>query len=526
MAETASHSRSENWRLNLFIAVSITVASIILVAFASSNPFSLTEETYFQFHTFFEVLSVVICLSIYVVAGFRYEQTSEWQDLNLSMTFLVAGLLHFAHGMSSPGLDYFITPNSLQKAAVFDSMARLAMAAGLLFFVAVKPHFIRHRWPLGICTLGTFIGTVAMIVFVSYYAHVFPSLYLLGENDTAPKFASEVLIMLISLVALVFAVMGRITGEARTALLITLLLLIFVGIFMYSRVIYLDTFNIFAHIYKFLAFITLFWWLFVSAIRALYQANEQLSNANKALARSNRLKSEILANTSHELRTPLTSIMAFSELLLDKHTGKLNPVQEDYIHEINDSAAALLRQINNILNLSKVEAGKLVLNLELTDPVKLVQDTVSSMRALFHKQGLTVEVVNNFGDQMLHLDADKIKQVLINLLSNAAKFTPAGGKVTITLSRTDHSPPKLRITVRDSGVGIPPEHIKKVFHKFYQVENVPSRLFRGSGLGLTVARHIVMAHGGTIDVDSTPGQGTVFTIDLCIITEEMIEEAS
>ena len=243
----------------------------------------------------------------------------------------------------------------------------------------------------------------------------------------------------------------------------------------------------------------------------LQRQQGQLQEVNLQLEIANRHKSEFLANMSHELRTPLNAIIGFSEVLLDKMFGDLNAKQEEYLDDILSSGRYLLSLINDILDLSKVEAGMLELELGTFDLRQLLEGSLVMVkeRALAHGMTLSLEIADDV--DTLTGDERKVKQVLFNLLSNAVKFTPDGGKVGITASMADAV---VQVAVWDTGVGIAADDQQRIFEEFQQVGQGLAGKTEGTGLGLTLARKFVELHGGTIWVESTLGQGSTFTFTL------------
>jgi signal transduction histidine kinase len=222
-------------------------------------------------------------------------------------------------------------------------------------------------------------------------------------------------------------------------------------------------------------------------------------------------KSEFLANMSHELRTPLNAVIGFSEVLLQRMFGELNARQDEYLKDIYASGQHLLSLINDILDLSKIEAGRMELApapfhlpSALENAVTLVKE-----RAGRHGIALALDVDPTLGEVVG--DERKIKQVLLNLLSNAVKFTPEGGRVTLKASRMDGA---VEISVTDTGIGIAPEDQSAIFEEFRQVGSDETRKHEGTGLGLTLAKKFVELHGGRIWVDSELGRGSTFTFTL------------
>ena len=247
----------------------------------------------------------------------------------------------------------------------------------------------------------------------------------------------------------------------------------------------------------------------------LRRQQAQLQEVNVQLEIADRHKSEFLANMSHELRTPLNAVIGFSEVLLDKMFGDLNAKQEEYLDDILSSGRYLLSLINDILDLSKVEAGRLELgtfNLRqlLEGSLVMVKE-----RALAHGITLSLEIADDV--DTLTGDERKVKQVLFNLLSNAVKFTPDRGKMSLAATKAGDM---VQVAVRDTGVGIPAADQQRIFEEFQQVGRGLAEKTEGAGLGLTLAKKFVELHGGTVWGESTPGHGSTFTFTLPIVGAE------
>lgn len=230
------------------------------------------------------------------------------------------------------------------------------------------------------------------------------------------------------------------------------------------------------------------------------------------LHHASRMKSEFLANMSHELRTPLNGIIGFSELLVDEKAGSINAKQKEFLQDILRSGQHLLQLINDVLDLSKVEAGRMELFPERFDTAKAIDEICAVVSPLSKKKGIRVQVQVSPSAMSVALDPQKFKQVLYNLLSNAVKFTDEGGSVTIAATRENDS--RLRFTVQDTGIGIDASDLDKVFQEFTQLDSGSTRRYEGTGLGLALTRKLVEFQGGSIDVASRSGEGSIFTVEL------------
>src|SRR5262245_11236846 len=239
--------------------------------------------------------------------------------------------------------------------------------------------------------------------------------------------------------------------------------------------------------------------------------NQKLQTSNLELQRANSLKSEFLANMSHELRTPLNAIIGFSELLLDRTFGDLTPDQRGYSSDILSSGRHLLSLINDILDLSKIEAVKMRLTREVFEIGAVVEEAMALLRVEAARKGL--DLVSQVDEPYALLDADrsKIKQVMSNLLSNAVKFTPTGGRVSLRAARDGRT---LVIVVEDTGIGIHPDDQQRIFEAFTQVDGSLARQYQGTGLGLTLVKRFAEMHGGRVILASEPGVGSRFSVEV------------
>lgn len=260
------------------------------------------------------------------------------------------------------------------------------------------------------------------------------------------------------------------------------------------------------------------------------ERTRELQIANKELERSNRLKSQFIATMSHELRTPLNSILGFSELLLDDLFGTLNDKQRRYVTNINNSGNHLLQLINNILDIAKIESGKMELHIENFDVKNSILEIENVLKPLFEKKKLVFTLNYNTPQTTITADKIKFKQVLYNLLTNAIKFTDEGGFIKVYVEQVAESFCKpcntegqvdyqfLKVTVEDSGIGIKKEDQERIFDEFEQVDGSMSRRFEGSGLGLALSKKLINLHGGDIYVESELGKGSRFYFTIPIIT--------
>jgi signal transduction histidine kinase len=238
---------------------------------------------------------------------------------------------------------------------------------------------------------------------------------------------------------------------------------------------------------------------------------QELQATNRQLAIASQHKSEFLANMSHELRTPLNAIIGFSEVLIERMFGDLNEKQDEYLRDILSSGQHLLSLINDILDLSKVEAGRMELELGTFSLAEALDNGLTMLRERAGNHGIALSLEIDPDLDVIQADERKMKQVVFNLLSNAVKFTPDGGRVSLSARLVDGVP---TIAVRDTGIGIAPEEQALVFEEFRQAGSPSSRKHEGTGLGLALCRRFVELHGGRIWVESEVGVGSTFTFTL------------
>jgi len=259
-----------------------------------------------------------------------------------------------------------------------------------------------------------------------------------------------------------------------------------------------------------------------------------LREATRRAEAASRAKSAFLASMSHELRTPLNAIIGFSEVMLDRHFGDINSRQEEYLNDILNSARHLLSLLNDILDISKIEAGKMILNYTCADPMVLIDRTLTMVKERIQRKNISVAVQKGEVPESVRMDDRKMMQVLFNLLANATKFTPEGERIMISLDTVSREKVEeaiteefredlekilskgqehyLMIAVSDNGPGISKGALKKIFEPFQQEDFSVARKYGGSGLGLSLSREIVELHNGLLWVESRKGEGSVFRL--------------
>jgi signal transduction histidine kinase len=248
----------------------------------------------------------------------------------------------------------------------------------------------------------------------------------------------------------------------------------------------------------------------------LRRKNFELEQQNLSIQEASRLKTEFVSMVTHELRTPLTSIQGYVHLLHEGEAGELSEEQRELLEIVRNNAERLLALINELLDLSRIEAGRIELDLKTLDLPPLIRGVARSLRPLVDAKGqqLTVDVAEPL--PAVRADADRVTQILTNLVSNAHKYTPAGGRISVAARGEDG---RVRVDVTDTGIGLAPDEQAQLFTRFFRARNAATRQVGGTGLGLAIARSLVEMHGGEIAVKSAPGEGSTFSVTLPSVGE-------
>jgi signal transduction histidine kinase len=262
--------------------------------------------------------------------------------------------------------------------------------------------------------------------------------------------------------------------------------------------------------------------------RQLEDKTAKLQEAFDRLKELDKLKSNFLATVSHELRTPLTSIIGYGEMLHEGLAGDLNPEQKEYVSTIRNKGEQLLSLIKSLLDLGKLESGTMRMAMQTVRIAEVLDQVVSTLAPAARKKNVRVALDVSAELPELRADPERLRQVFVNLVDNAIKFTPAEGAVTLRARRVEGqidddedglsllAPTRARVEVRviDTGIGIPAREKAKVFDAFYQVDSSSTREFGGAGLGLSIVKRLVEAHSGTIAAEDNPPRGTAFVVSL------------
>ncbi len=249
----------------------------------------------------------------------------------------------------------------------------------------------------------------------------------------------------------------------------------------------------------------------------LARTRQELQETARQLREADKVKSEFIATVSHELRTPLNSIIGFAKLLLNQKLGPLNEIQQTDLSIIYNSAKHLLGLVNDILDLSKIEAGKIRLDVDWVTVEEIVVGVLASTYILI--EGKPIELKEEIEPHLpqVYVDRGRIRQVVLNIVSNAAKFTDAGS-ITLRIRKTTQKGRDYVVfSVKDTGIGIAPENVTKVFEAFRQIDSSTARRAEGTGLGMPISRRLVELHGGELWLESQLGQGSVFSFTIPVV---------
>jgi signal transduction histidine kinase len=244
--------------------------------------------------------------------------------------------------------------------------------------------------------------------------------------------------------------------------------------------------------------------------RKVAERTQALTVANQKLAEASELKSQFLANVNHELRTPLSAIISYGGLILSDTEGRISPLQKDNLHDLLKNAERLLHLIDDLLDISTIEAGRLAVHIGSADVKEIVRSAVSTIEPNLKKPDVHVIQTIEPHLPVFKTDQDKLGQIILNLLDNAAKFTEHG-EIRISAARQNGS---LKLVVSDTGIGIPAQELSRIFEEFHRVVSTNGKKYRGTGLGLAITKRLVNLLDGNIEVSSKVGEGSKFTVTL------------
>ncbi|MBT3386409.1 MAG: hypothetical protein HN417_00605 [Desulfobacula sp.] len=555
--------------------------SIIGLCLVLAGLFITSFYNFLLFHSLAEIFSVAVAFALFMLAwNARRYMENDFLFL-IALGFAAAGALDLMHTLSYTGMNVLKIDNTYPAVQLWIA-ARYIQAITLV----LTPFFIGKRLNVPLA-VAVYITTVCLALGLIFFWPVFPVCFIEGQGLTPFKKISEYIICMILATAILFfrqkqstiqrTVLRFLIGSIVLTILSELVFTFYISMYGFS--------NIIGHFLKIIAFYLIYRAIVVTGLTkpydllfhklqksrmALVENEKHLIDAREMAEAASLIKSDFLATMSHELRTPLNAIIGFSEILGQKTFGELNAKQARYIDNILTSGRHLLGLINDILDLSKVEAGKLEIELSRINIKGLLENCLIMIKEKAMKTGikLALTVEKELSSLVVEADERKLKQIMFNLLSNAVKFTPKGGKICVAaelISNFDENifckdageniPRKnagenisrkgakaqsksndvqstnnniqssivniqyIRVSVTDNGIGIDPKDQDRIFGKFEQIDSTYARKQEGTGLGLALTRLLVELHSGRIWVESE-GQGRgsrfVFIIPLGI----------
>lgn len=499
---------------------------VITELFRSRLYFVLSAPTYLLFHNIVELFSVIVSFSIFLVGVLAYRQSKDERMFFLSWMFFGVGLIDFMHALSFPGMPVFITQSSTNKGILFWISARLLFACAFLISAYIPQRSERSKfWKQGVIVAAV---VIPVIVFVGaiFYEHSLPAMFVPGAGITLLKKVLEYVVA--GLLMLAYGAYLRMFLRERDTTLLLYLAALNISIFselaftLYASAY--DTFNALGHVYKLVAFCFIYAGIFTISVKRPYaqlsEATVELRRDEERLKELDRLKDDFLMVATHELKSPLMPIKAQSQLLLAGDHGALNEKQKEAVEMIyrNEEAASTLA--SEVLDIAKIKSNKLKLVLESVSIGDIVTEAVDDLRGMAEQKQLAFTLLPIPKVPMIMADEARVKQVMLNLLDNAIKFTPERGTVTIGVEKKEY---EVVIWVKDSGIGLGKEEMAKLFTPFYRVESDVMRKYRGTGLGLAITKSLVEAHGGTIRVESEgASKGSTFIVSLPLVIESDI----
>ena len=522
----------------------IAVALLSALVFAAAAPYARTPlEPVPAFLPIYESALIVLDLITAVLLLGQYRILRSRALLLLAAGYMFGAFMAVAHALSFPGL--FAPKGSFHTGGQATAWIYFLWHAGFPLFVlayaALKPkeHRVAHGSARKGVAASITIAVVAAIALIGLTLQLAESLPLMTGNYDAPlKMTVAALTWLFGLAALV--VLWRKRPHSVLDMWLMVVLCVWTADSALASVLNGARFDLGwygGRVYGLLASAFVLGVLLLengTLYARLAATNRLLAEKNGELADASRLKSEFVANMSHELRTPLNAIIGFSEVLKDGVAGELQGPQHEYVSDIHSSGQHLLALINDILDLSKIEAGKMSLDLNPVETTPMFEQSIAIVRERAMARNIFVELDIAIGRETLLLDSRKTKQILYNLLSNAVKFSHEGGRVQLRVRRvggrdvrewsssgatqlrmalpqvpTDHF---LEIMVEDDGIGIAPADANLLFTMFSQIDSSLSKEVEGTGLGLALVDQLARLGGGTVALSSTPQEGSRFFV--------------
>lgn len=461
---------------------------------------------YLPIHMMLEGAGMLVSFAVFLIGWATHRKVGNSTILLLSVTGFAVGWLDFGHTLAYTGMPDFVTPSGPNKAIYFWLASRFTDVLALLVIAIFYHSPLRFgsfgAWAMPVATLWT----VGWFVAILFFADLLPPMFTPQEGLYPRKIVLEwIAIGLLSIAAVIFIWRARTQGGLILHYLAAACVIsAMVGYFFTQYRLFDDLYNLSGHVYKTISFAFIYYAVFLECVSKPYEDMKRLAyEASEA----NESKVRFLANVSHEFRTPLGVISGFSDLLLEGDSVRGN--QRQWVETISRNSRQLGMLIDDLLDLAKVETGKIPTHWTRFRPRDVADDVVAGLKLLAQRKGLRLTLdIDPAAPHTILSDALRFRQVLVNLVGNAIKFTDKGS-VAVTLENYEHG--DLRVAIRDTGIGIEPEHLDRLFRPFSQVEDAMNRRFGGTGLGLALSKRLAAVLGGDLWVEeSVPGRGSLF----------------
>ncbi|MCJ9428056.1 bacteriohemerythrin [Kordiimonas marina] len=478
----------------------------------------LGKENFLVFHLLAELFPILISLMMFAIAYSTRDLGAIGSLPLIAVGYVWVGLLDMAHVFTYKGMN-LIAGADANMATQFWIAARFLEAC----ILAAVPWFISRKRPFTSLYLNPIFLLSAIAALATVTAIVkgyFPTCYIPGAGLTAFKVVTEYIVIVICLIAAAgFITMRAQFRKSEFSLLILSVALTIIAEFCFTQYVSVYALsNQLGHIFKIYSFACVFAALILSNIRhpyeQLHQSKDTLAKALTDAKKANRAKSEFLASMSHELRTPLNAVLGYNQLLLLDPQNSLSEKQKEYLGHVGTAANHLLELIVDLLDLSRIEADRVVIYPESFPADLIIDETVAHVRPMAAGRSVSIEKVaaDTPAPPQLHTDKTRFRQILLNILTNAIKYNVEGGRVIISQEPAGEG--YWRVKVTDTGPGIPLERQTELFKLFHRAVDNAEHAVDGLGIGLAVSKSLAERMGGDIDFESAPGEGSCFWIDL------------
>jgi len=483
-------------------AKTVLILAVIIVLLSI-----MAQRNYLLFHSIAEAMFILTATFVYLLALKTHKYSQDNYLLLIGISYLYISVLHFLHLLTYKGMGLF--PELAENMPIQLSICWRLMESCTF---ALAPLVVRRE--ISSFRIHCIYLTVTTVIIVAIVTQNFPACFIEGQGLTPFKIIGEYVAMATLGLALVIMRHRRddINPFIWRIMIAAIILMIFQSL---CYTLYTDVYglmNFMGHILSIVSTAVIYQGIVVRGLEVPYDLIfSQLLKRQEELKKLSQHKSDFLANMSHEMRTPLTAIIALTDDLLLENRGPLTAEQEESLREIRESGRELSQLIDDLLDLSKIETGRVSLKLSEVDIGSVVCEVERQLRHLALQHQLNIKMVIT-SEQKVIADREEVKRVARNLIFNAIKFTPEGGTIEVVVYDVQGEPAGTVLRVRDTGIGIPQKDQELIFDSFYQVERGTAKKYPGTGLGLALVKKIVDLHQGWIKLESEEGRGSTFEI--------------